>query len=129
MKYLLLIILFIPSIVNSQSITVSPNSFEFWGSETNITAVGIDYKQIGVTYYSTNHISIHWLPINIKNIIKFGVVAFNKPFPTNNSLKINTKFDIGYSFNRFRISYVHISNGNRGLSNNGYDNIILHLKF
>jgi len=126
MKYLLLIVVFVPSIVNSQSITVSPNSFEFWGTETRITSFGVDYENLGLTLYSSNHVSFHWLPVNINDVFSVGVIGFNKSFPTPKAVRINIKFDVGYTFkNRFRLSYVHISNANFAEQNFGYDTLKL----
>lgn len=126
MRLIFLIILLTPSLAASQNLTVSPNSFSFWGTETRITSVGIDYKNTGLTFYSSDHLSVHWLPVSIKEVFNVGFIAFNKPFPTPKAIRLNIKFDVGYTFkNRFRISYIHISNSNLAEQNFGYDSLKL----
>lgn len=64
-------------------------------------------------------------------IVEAGVILTNRGFPTEKSSRLNFIADVGYSFERFRISYSHISNG-FGIwneFNDGFDTINIRIKF
>lgn len=140
----LLILLFIPMSAMAQSVSVSSPSFALWGSSEGLAQLSVEYKNIELHYFhymqephplaSNHHLStmgISYKPISIKNILNLGVLLTHKPFPTMKSVRTNFIVDVGINIDRFRIYYMHISNG-FGLQgnsyNDGYDSITMRVR-
>lgn len=139
MKKLLFIFLLLPITGVAQSISIAPYSFKAWGTTTGYVSASVEYENIGIHYfhpvqityiYGKNYVdgkpvnlktkepsistkpsfSVSYTPINISNILKVGVIVFDKPFPVQTEKRINLLFNIGYDIGSFRLSYRHISN-------------------
>lgn len=142
MKALFFILLFTTSL-SAQSISVSLPSFEFWGESKMISEVSVEYNDIGLHYfhsftpkkpYMTDNnqsaLGLSYSPLEWK-FAKLGIIATNKPFPTERSIQANFLLDFGFSISKVSLSYRHISNG-FGLIhpiNNGYDAITITVQF
>ncbi len=63
-------------------------------------------------------------------IVEAGVLLTNRGFPSEKGSQLNFIVDVGYSFERFRVSYSHISNGFGILNefNDGFDSINIRIK-
>lgn len=142
MKALLFILLFTTSL-SAQSISVSLPSFEFWGESKMISEVSVEYNDIGAHYFHSftsykpymmdnnqSAFGISYSPLEWK-FARLGVIATNKPFPTEKSIQANFLLDFGFNISNIRFSYRHISNG-FGLVhsvNNGYDAMTITVQF
>jgi hypothetical protein len=76
----------------------------------------------------TNTFAISWTPLKYKYIYS-GVMVSNKKYPVEKGTHVNFVIGIELPFNRFSISYKHISNG-FGIQNPinmGVDFITLHI--
>ncbi len=141
---MILIILFLPMGAVAQSVSVSTPSFALWGSSEGLAHISVEYKKFELHYFhymnephplaSNHHLStlgISYKPISIKNVLNLGVLLTHKPFPTMKSVQTNFVIDFGIDIDRFRIYYMHISNGFglRGNSyNDGYDSITVRVR-
>lgn len=140
----ILILLFIQMSAMAQSVSISTQSFDLWGSTENMAHLSVEYKQIEFHYFhymqepnpmaSNHHLStkgISYKPISIKNILNVGILLTERPFPTMKSAKTNFILDFGMDIGRFRIYYLHISNGFGLLGNtynDGYDSITMRMR-
>lgn len=133
MKTVLLFLTFMTSVAYGQSVSFSPMSFNFWGRTPGMSSVAIEYKQFGLHYYypftpyyyvgdiehnapeipkTQSNIGISYAPIQVFNTVTAGAYIFAKKFPLSHmGQRVNFFVDIGFSVNRFRVSYHHISNG------------------
>ena len=86
-------------------------------------------NEIGLQDYLNSTFAISARAIHKKHL-SLGLIATNKPFPTNLSTYLNLLLEIKIPLNRLELSYRHISNG-FGLIhpvNHGYDSISLRIK-
>jgi hypothetical protein len=128
--------------VSAQSISYAPTSLDIWG-ETKYTSVySFEYAAFGMHYFNIRKtyvdelgaqtvdeaFAVSFLPIDVENILKLGVIVYDKPFPTDNGQRINLWIEAGINFYMFRLSYVHISNAYTGRLNHGIDFINLTLR-
>ena len=58
-----------------------------------------------------SNIAASYTPVKIGGIIRAGGMLFANQFPIRSGQRLNFFLDIGYNFDRFRISYSHLSNG------------------
>lgn len=138
-----LILLLLPITAMAQSVSVSSPSFSLWGSSEQMAHISVEYKKFEVHYFhymqdqnpraNNHHLStmgISYKPISIKGILNFGFMVSHKPFPTAKSVRTNFIVDLGLNIDRFRIYYMHISNGFgiQGGYNDGYDSITLKIR-
>ncbi|MEX2600876.1 MAG: hypothetical protein WD355_04465 [Balneolaceae bacterium] len=131
MRTILFLLLF-PVTIYSQSLSVSPTSFKGWGQTPGMSELSVSYKNVSIhyfyvyrTYYgyyrhrgelvyaghSQSTFAISYLPVSIYDIVRAGVMLSEKNFPLENGAKLNFWLEGGVDIGRFRISYVHISNG------------------
>lgn len=128
----------------AQSVSISSPSFAMWGSSKEMAHLSVEYKKFELHYFhylqephpqaNNHHLStmgISYKPISIKNVLNLGVLLSHKPFPTMKSVRTNFIVDVGINIDRFRIYYMHISNG-FGLQgnsyNDGYDSITVKMR-
>ena len=140
-----LIILLLLSTPVSAQIGIG-HSVKFWGRTVETAEIYYQVDRFSLHYfhnYSTdsyiNEIGLQdhlnsTFAISARAIHKkhlsLGLIATNKPFPTNLSTYLNFIAELKLPFNRFEISYRHISNG-FGLIhpvNHGYDSFSLRIK-
>lgn len=128
----ILILLVFPTVMYSQSISISPTSFKGWGQTPGISELSVSYKNVSIHYFyayrkyygyyeqggeleyaghSQSTFAISYIPVNIYDVVRAGVMLTEKGFPLENGTKLNFWLEGGVDVNRFRLSYVHISNG------------------
>lgn len=146
MRYFLYILL-LPSITHAQSISVSPQSFYFWGAAEYNALADIEYNQsqIVILYaYKPRHDpygdisnglypAVFYTPIKLGNTFytKGSAGLFLRRYPTKNGQHLHFRFQAGINFGRLSIEYSHISNG-FGIYNSlneGADHISLRFNF
>lgn len=132
-KLLILVLLGLPVIGISQSISVSPMSIRAWGRVPDVSAMSIEYKDFGIHYFhvhesrhfgrsvrgivtldggfSQSAFAVSYKPVKIGKVFKGGVLLSNNRFPTDKSNRVNFILDVGYPLFGARLSYVHVSNG------------------
>lgn len=133
MKRLIVILALLPVAASGQSVSVSPMSHVLWGQIESIGSVSVEYKGFGVHYFhnyrqdwcchrygddkiqvdghTQSSFAVSYLPVNIKNVFRSGLLYAFRDFPATEASNVNFWLELGYSFDRFRISYVHLSNG------------------
>lgn len=121
-------------------LSLSTPSFQMFGEADGMYHVSVGNK-VQVHYFHNtkpqiaennlqSSIGISYRPIQTK-VFEGGVLVTNRGFPTQKSTQVNFIVDVGYTFNQFRLSYVHISNG-FGIPNpynDGYDTLNLRFYF
>lgn len=136
MKRLLVIVFIIIGFgqTQAQSISVAPTSFQAVGQTKYMSTFTAGYKGIDVHYFwayrkmeccddlrtgeqlvdteTQSTFGISYNHVIIKNVLKAGVLLTACRFPVKKDGEyLNFILDIGYTFDNFRISYRHISNG------------------
>lgn len=119
-------------------LTLSLPSFQGWGSTQGMYHASVGNK-VQVHYFHNtkppiadnnlqSSFGVSYRPIQTK-IFEGGILLTNRGFPTQKSIQVNFIVDVGYTFDRFRLSYAHISNGFGILNpyNDGYDTINLRI--
>lgn len=139
MRYLIaLLITLLSASAHSQSLSIAPESFSFWGKLQFTTSISLEYNKLGVHYFNVRtpqwhnnsqtideSIAISYKPIQRK-YANIGIIAFDRKFPTNLATHINFWLELKIPVKSIDISYLHISNAYRA-ENYGYDTIQLRI--
>lgn len=144
----LLLTVMLGGVAQSQSLSVSPTSFRFWGKTPNTALADLKYKDVSVVFimplvtrykdikgnkYSGLFGGVFYSPLKlkIKNLSTIvGGGAILPKYPTKNGTNFNFRIQFSYQIRRVSIEYSHISNGTgiigiRGVTNVGLDNVSL----
>lgn len=125
-------------ILNCKCLTFSSLSIQGWGQAKGFYHVSVGgvvqvhwFQNTQPRLAENNLQSSFGVSYRVRSkILEAGVLLTNRGFPTEKSTQLNFIADAGYSFERFRISYSHISNGfgiwNK--FNDGVDTINIRIK-
>lgn len=127
------VLILMPCLTSAQSVSVAPQSIPRI-STPGFTEISFSAKGIGIHYFFnrmdttwnyypifseeeyrskvTRHaVGLSYIPINISDIVRLGGMVTSHKFPISKGRNFHFLVDIGYSFDKIRISWTHMSGG------------------